>query len=84
MSTNEHNRITVILVAVSAVSLGVGYFATRTFGLPGAAWSLLGVDVLMTCVVLRTSLRQLQDRATDFFRAMFNPPALLSSAHSND
>lgn len=85
MSTNAHHKIAMAQVIASAISLGIGYFATRTFGLAGAAYSLLAVDLFMTCIVLRTSLSQLQDRALDFFRAMFMPPAIFSSAvHSND
>ena len=79
MSTNAHHRIALALVFASLLCLGIGYVATAHFGLTGTAFSLLGLDVVMICIVLRTSLQQLHDRATDFFRAMLLPPAILTS-----
>jgi hypothetical protein len=43
-------------------------------GLPGAALSLLLIDVLMMFLVLRTSLRQLNDTLPQFLAGVFTVP----------
>jgi len=70
MSTNAHHRITLAFVALSLLSLGLGWVLLRQRGLSGAAIALLLIDISMTCLVLRTSLRQLQERLGDFIRAL--------------
>ena len=76
MSTNAHHKITLALVGISVVAL----FAARTllvrFGLSGGALALLLVDLFMASIVLRTSLRQVQDRLGDFAVAMLTPPKI--------
>ena len=66
MSTNSHHRITMAYVGLSVFSLLVGRLLLGPFGLNGAAVALLLVDIPMMYVVLRTSLRQLQESIKDF------------------
>jgi O-antigen/teichoic acid export membrane protein len=74
MSTNTHHRITLAFVALSSISLGFGWVLVKQLGLLGAAIALLVIDVPMTYLVLRTSLRHLQERLGDFIRAVFISP----------
>jgi O-antigen/teichoic acid export membrane protein len=74
MSTNAHQRIAVSLVAFSTASLLVARFLIPALGLPGAAWSLLLIDLLMIWLVLRTSLRQLDDTFLHFVSGVFSIP----------
>jgi O-antigen/teichoic acid export membrane protein len=71
MSTNAHQRLALLFVAGSCLSLVVAWFLVRASGISGAAWALLLVDVGMVFLVLRTSLAQLQDTALGFFSAVF-------------
>jgi O-antigen/teichoic acid export membrane protein len=75
MSTNAHHRLTLIYVALSVASLLLAGILTPYLGIAGTAWSLLLTDVLMIWLVLRTSMRQLQDTFSSFVRSMFDPPA---------
>jgi hypothetical protein len=70
MSTNAHHRITLAFVALSLISLGVGRVLLAHFGLSGTALALLLIDIPMTYLVLKTSLRQLHERLGDFIRAI--------------
>jgi O-antigen/teichoic acid export membrane protein len=70
MSTNSHHRITLAFVALSLLSLGVARVLLVRLGLSGAAIALLPIDITMTYLVLRTSLRQLKQSLGDFSRAM--------------
>jgi O-antigen/teichoic acid export membrane protein len=76
MSTNAHHRLTSIFVALSLLSLGLGWILVRQRGLSGAALALLLTDLSMNYLVLRTSLRQLQEKLGEFIRAIltFPPP----------
>jgi len=73
MSSNAHHRLTLIFVVASAGSLVLAAVLTRRFGLAGAAMALLVTDILMIWVVLRASIRQLQDTCSGFLRALLTP-----------
>jgi len=77
MSTNSHQRMTLSLVALYSASLGVGWILLQRVGPSGAAIALLMTDLSMVGIVVKTSLRQLQDRLEDFIRAILAPPRLL-------
>jgi O-antigen/teichoic acid export membrane protein len=70
MSTNAHHRITLVFVLLSLLSVGVARVLLVRLGLSGAAMALLPIDITMTYLVLRTSLRQLKQSLSAFFRAM--------------
>jgi O-antigen/teichoic acid export membrane protein len=80
MSTNAHKGIALSLVSFSALALLVARVLIPTFGLPGAALSLLLIDVLMIWLVLRTSLRQLDDTFGQFLSGVFSIPRLWTTA----
>jgi O-antigen/teichoic acid export membrane protein len=79
MSTNVHHRIASIFVALSLLSLGLGWVLVHQRGLIGAALALLLTDLFMNYLVLRTSLRQLQEKFGDFVRAILSFPLLFRS-----
>lgn len=80
MSTNAHHRIALSLVGFSVGSLVIARLVIPVMGLPGAAWSLLLIDLMMICLVLRTSLRQLEDTFTQFLSGVFSMPKLWVTA----
>jgi len=51
----------------------------RRTGLIGAAVALSFTDIVMAYLVLKTSLRQLQEKLGDFVRAIFAFPVVLRS-----
>ena len=67
MSTNGHHRIALIYFAMAATSVALAYGLVNVFGIVGAALSLLFVDLGMCAVVLRITLKQLQDPFSEFF-----------------
>lgn len=82
MSTNEHHRIAFWLMALSTGSLLVARLVIPGLGLTGAALALLLIDVLMIWLVLRTSLRQLNDKLPQFLGDVFSIPRFWAAATS--
>lgn len=82
MSTNEHHRIAFWLMALSTGSLLVARLVIPGLGLTGAALALLLIDVLMIWLVLRTSLRQLNDKLPQFLGGVFSIPRFWAAATS--
>jgi hypothetical protein len=74
MSTNAHHRITVAYVGFSLLAVGVGRTLLARQGLSGGAMVLLLIEIPMTYVVLRTSLRQLHEKLADFLRGILVLP----------
>jgi len=72
MSTNANLRLTLIYVLLSLLSLALGWSFLQKYELRGAAFALLVTDVFMTYLVLRISLRQLQEKAGEFAGAIIN------------
>ena len=77
MSTNSHHRITVAYGGLSLIAVGVGRILLQRRGLNGGATALLLIEIPMTYLVLRTSLRQLHERLTDFLRGVLILPVHL-------
>jgi hypothetical protein len=72
MSTNAHHRITLAYVGLSLVSMGLDRILLARQGLSGTAIALLLIEVPMTFIVLRTSLRQLQEKLSDFLQGILS------------
>ena len=66
MSTNAHHRITVAYVGFSLLAAVMGRILLARQGLSGGASVLLLIEIPMTYLVLRTSLRQLQEKLAEF------------------
>jgi O-antigen/teichoic acid export membrane protein len=76
MSINGHCRIAVTYAGAALGSLVLAWALIPHFGILGAALALLATDVWMTTLVLRTTLRQVQDSLKTFIAALFAIPVL--------
>lgn len=74
MSINGHCRIAISYAGAAVVSLGLARLLIPGFGIVGAAMALLVTDVWMTGLVLRTTLRQVQDSFAQFVAALLVIP----------
>ena len=76
-STNQHQRLAAWYILGTSITVCVTYVAARTFGLYGAAWSLLISEAFMNGYVLPHSLRIAQDTLPAFLRGLtVYPPSL--------
>jgi O-antigen/teichoic acid export membrane protein len=76
MSVNGHSRIALTYSIAAMLSLGVAWMIVPSLGTVGAAVALLATDGWMTCLVLRTALRHVDDNFKNFVTAMFTVPQL--------
>jgi O-antigen/teichoic acid export membrane protein len=74
ISINAHCRIALTYSAAAMLSLGLAWMLVTPFGTVGAAIALFATDGWMTWLVLRTSLRHVQDGFRKFVAAMFTVP----------
>lgn len=75
LATNRHQRVAAVYICATAASVGLAVVLTRSFQLPGAAVSLLVVDLATGWFVIRESLGLLQDSFGGFIRAIANFPS---------
>ncbi len=73
-ATNQHKRLAVVYVGATGFTVLVTYFASRHFGLFGAAWSLLVSELLMNFYVLPNTLRVAHDTLPGLLRGMLEAP----------
>ncbi len=76
-STNQHQRLASVYVGATGVTVLVTFFMARSFGLYGAAASLLLSEFLMNLYVLPASLRIADDTLPAFLRSLLTLPAAL-------
>ena len=74
MSINGHARIAATYSAATVVSLVLAWLLMPMQGITGAALALLAIDGCMTGLVLRTTLRHVQDTLKKFVVALFALP----------
>jgi O-antigen/teichoic acid export membrane protein len=74
MSVNGHVRIAVNYAGSAMVSLALAWALIPHLGTVGAALALLATDAWMTGLVLRATLRQVQDSQKDFVAALLTTP----------
>jgi O-antigen/teichoic acid export membrane protein len=79
IACNRHERQAIVYVAATALSLPVAYLLMPRFGLAGAGFSLLMVDLCMISYVLPNSLKLLHDNVREFTLALLRPPSLRPS-----
>lgn len=76
-ATNQHKKLAGVYLGATAITVGVTYVAARTYGLYGAAASLLLSEFLMNLYVLPATLRIAHDTLPAFFVSLFDvPPAI--------
>jgi O-antigen/teichoic acid export membrane protein len=76
IAANRHERLAMVFLATTSVSLVLAYFLLPRFGIAGAAASLLAIDFGTSGYVLRQSLRMLHEPPVPFARALFSVPKL--------
>ena len=78
VATNRHQRLAVIFVIATGLSLLLASVLTRLMGLPGAALALLVIDIFMSLYVVRSSLAMVEDTLPEFVKFILTPPLLSS------
>ena len=76
LSVNRHQRLAVVYVAATTLSLVIALVLTRLMGLHGTALALLVIDIFMSTYVVKRSLALVQDTLPDFLRFILTPPFL--------
>jgi O-antigen/teichoic acid export membrane protein len=76
-ATNRHQRLAMVYLVATAVTVTVTYFMAIRFGLYGAAASLLLSELMMNAYVLPASLGLTDDSFSGFFASMFTVPPML-------
>ena len=80
LSTNQHQRLASYYVLGTSLTCVACYFLARTFGLYGAAASLLISETVMNLYVVPASLRIAHDTLPAFLASLLNyPPSLRPS-----
>jgi O-antigen/teichoic acid export membrane protein len=79
IAINKHEGIAKIILGASCLALALAYVLMKVpyLGLRGAAIALVVADLITAAVVLRTSLRLIDDTPGNFFQSMFEMPDLL-------
>ena len=76
-STNQHQRLAAYYLVGTSLNCALCYVFARTYGLFGAASSLLVSEVVMNLYVVPASLRISRDTLPEFLRSMVAiPPSL--------
>ena len=75
-ATNRHQRLAMVYLGATSVSLTVAWFTTQAFGLRGAAVAMISGEIFMSAYVLRASLSFLGDTMAGFMAGMFAMPNL--------
>jgi O-antigen/teichoic acid export membrane protein len=73
-STNRHQQVTLLYLAVTACSLAVAWVLAHRYGLRGVAVALIGGEIAIASFVLRFSLHFLGDTMAGFWGSMFSVP----------
>lgn len=76
LAVNRHQRLAIVYVAATGLSLAIALLLTRLMGLHGTALSLLVIDVFMSAYVVTRSLALVQDTLPAFIRFVLIPPFL--------
>jgi O-antigen/teichoic acid export membrane protein len=74
MSINAHCRIAVAYSVAALLSFGLAWILVMPFGTAGVAFALFVADAWMTLLVLRTSLRHVQDDFRSLVGSFFAIP----------
>jgi O-antigen/teichoic acid export membrane protein len=76
-STNQHQRLATYYIIGTSFACVLCYFLARTYGLFGAAASLLVSELVMNLYVVPASLRMAHDTFPAFITSMFHYPQSL-------
>jgi O-antigen/teichoic acid export membrane protein len=82
VATNRHTRMALIYFVSTSVAVLLAVPLSTAFGLVGAAFALLGIDILMTLYVIPAALGAVDDTPGEFVRALLDVRgALVSLRH---
>ncbi len=73
-ATNRHQKVTVLYLIVTMASVGVAWVLAKTFGLRGVAVALIGGEMVIASIVLRSSLNFLGDTMSGFLASLISLP----------
>ena len=76
LAVNRHQKLAVVYVLATALSLGLAFLLTPLIGLHGAALALLVIDAFMSSYVVVRSLALVQDTLPGFVRFILTPPSV--------
>lgn len=80
-STNQHKRLAAVFLGATAITCVATFLMARTWGLVGAAASLLISEILMNLFVLPRTMRISHDTFPAFLRSLVDvPPSLYPRA----
>jgi len=65
-AVNRHQRLAVYYLGATSLACVLCYFAARRWGLVGAAWTLVGAEVVVNLYVLPAALRLAGDTLPEF------------------
>lgn len=74
ISVNKATRIGSWFFGISLVTAIAGFFASRQFGLIGAAWILLAMEFVLIWVVWHETLPMLEEDLGTFLKYVLTPP----------
>jgi O-antigen/teichoic acid export membrane protein len=72
IATNRHRRLAVLYLSGTVTALLAAVPLSSAYGLPGAAVALLAIDVAMVSYVFPAALHVVQDKPSDFLRALLD------------
>jgi O-antigen/teichoic acid export membrane protein len=72
LATNRHRRLAGVYLGGTAVALLAAVPLSSVFGLAGAAVALLAIDAAMVLYVFPAALRVVEDRPSEFVRALLD------------
>jgi O-antigen/teichoic acid export membrane protein len=79
-ATNRHQRVAFAYLIITGLSLALAWSFAARFGLRGVAVALIGGEIFMAAIVLRSSLSFLGDTFSGFTRSLFSIPRLRKSS----
>jgi O-antigen/teichoic acid export membrane protein len=81
-ATNNHQRVAAAYLLATTGALTAAYFTAEIVGVNGVACALIGLEIVMAAVVLRASLRFVDDTLRPFLAQLVRPPTFAISVLS--
>jgi len=75
-AVNQHQRVAALYLIANVFSLSLAKFMLPLWGLNGAAFSLLIIDIVMSIVVLNNSLHLVEDNLLSYLKFVILKPQL--------
>jgi O-antigen/teichoic acid export membrane protein len=79
IAINQHQQLALRYVSSTILALGLAVLLMPLWGLRGAAFSLLAIDVVMAIYVISVSMSLVHDSLSEFITAILLPPIRIKS-----